>query len=61
MESDLKEGVTVVPLSHYLHQNLRICRPLGLRPGSLERVLQEMFQHLGVRYDHRNASTWPAT
>ncbi len=54
VESDLKEGVTVVPLSHYLHQNLRICRPLGLRPGSLERVLQEMFQHLGVRYDHRN-------
>ncbi len=48
MESDLKEGVTVVPLSHYLHQNLRICRPVGLRPGSLEQEYQEMFQGLGV-------------
>jgi len=54
IESDLKEGVAVIPLSHYLDQNLRICRPLGLRPESLDRVLQEMFRHLGVRYDHRN-------
>jgi hypothetical protein len=55
IESDLKDGVAVVPLSRYLEQNLRICRPLGLRPGSLDRVLMEMLQHLGVRYDHRNA------
>ena len=54
IESDLKTGVAVVPLSQYLDQNLRICRPLGLPPGGLERVLQEMFQHLGVRYDQRN-------
>jgi hypothetical protein len=27
---------------------------VGLRPESLDRVLQEMFRHLGVRYDHRN-------
>jgi hypothetical protein len=45
----------VFPLSHYLEQNLRICRPLGLAPGSLDRVLLEMLQHLGVRYDQRNA------
>jgi len=55
IESDLKDGVAVVPLSRYLEQNLRICRPVGLRPDSLDRVLLEMFQHLGVRYDHRNA------
>ena len=54
IESDLRTGVAVVPLSRYLGQNLRICRPLGLRPESLDRVLVEMFQHLGVRYDHRN-------
>jgi hypothetical protein len=54
VESDLKDGVAVVPLSHYLEHNLRICRPQGLRPESLDRVLVEMFQHLGVRYDHRN-------
>jgi hypothetical protein len=55
IESDLREGVAVVPLSHYLDQNLRICRPVGLRPESLDRVLTEMLQHLGVKYDHRNA------
>jgi hypothetical protein len=54
IESDLKEGVWVIPLSRYLEQNLRICRPLGLRPESVDRVLMEMFQHLGVHYDHRN-------
>ena len=54
IESDLKEGVKVLPLSHYLAQNLRICRPLGLGPGHLDRVIQEMLQHLGVHYDHRN-------
>ncbi|MDR3672957.1 MAG: YiiX/YebB-like N1pC/P60 family cysteine hydrolase [Holophaga sp.] len=54
IESDLKDGVAAVPLSRYLEHNLRICRPLGLRPDSLDRVLVEMFQHLGVRYDHRN-------
>ena len=54
IESDLKEGVSVLPLSRYLDQNLRICRPLGLRPEHLDRVLLEMFQHLGVRYDQRN-------
>jgi len=54
IESDLRTGVAVVPLSRYLGQNLRICRPLGLRPGNLDRVLEEMFRHLGVRYDHRN-------
>ena len=54
IESDLKTGVAVIPLSHYLEHNLRICRPQGLRPESLDRVLVEMFQHLGVHYDHRN-------
>ena len=38
IESDLKNGVSVVPLSNYVEQNLRICRPRGLsgarrRPG----------------------------
>jgi len=55
IESDLKTGVTVIPLSRYLDQNLRICRPLGLGPGSLDRVLTEMMSHLGMNYDHRNA------
>jgi hypothetical protein len=55
IESDLKEGVRVVPLSLYQDCNLRVCRPLGLRPGSLDRVMMELLAHLGVRYDQRNS------
>ena len=54
IESDLRKGVVVTPLAKYLDQNLRICRPTGLVPGSLDRVIMEMFLHLGVRYDQRN-------
>jgi hypothetical protein len=54
IESDLKTGVAVVPLAHYLEQNLRICRPLGLGPASIDRVLKEMLGHLGMNYDQRN-------
>jgi hypothetical protein len=54
IESDLKAGVSVVPLSTYLDQNLRICRPTGLTADNQDRVLAEMFLHLGVRYDQRN-------
>ena len=30
IESDLKNGVTTVPLSNYENFNTRICRPIGL-------------------------------
>jgi len=54
VESDLREGVIAVPLGKYQNHNLRICRPRGLAPETLERVLSEVFRHLGVRYDRRN-------
>ncbi len=54
IESDLREGVIAVPLSKYAGSNLRICRPHGLRPEGLERVLAELFRHLGLRYDRQN-------
>ncbi len=54
IESDLKEGVTAVPLAKYAQCNLRICRPLGLPPGGLDRVMMEVLAHLGVTYDQRN-------
>jgi hypothetical protein len=54
VESDLREGVIAAPLSKYQGHNLRICRPRGLAPETLERVLSEVFRHLGVRYDRRN-------
>jgi len=55
IESDLAEGVRAVPIDTYLDCNLRICRPQGLHPGSLDRVMMEMLSHLGLRYDQRNA------
>jgi hypothetical protein len=54
VESDLREGVITAPLSKYQQHNLRICRPRGLAPDVLERVLAEVFRHLGVRYDRQN-------
>lgn len=54
IESDMKEGVIVVPLSKYERHNIRVCRAHGLVPEDLERVLTEMLRHLGVRYDRRN-------
>jgi hypothetical protein len=54
IESDMREGVRVVPLSVYLAYNLRVCRPQGLSRSELDRVLEEMFRHLGYRYDRQN-------
>lgn len=54
IESDMREGVRVVPLSAYLAYNLRVCRPQGLSRPEVDRVLEEMFRHLGYRYDRRN-------
>ncbi len=54
IESDMREGVRVVPLAAYLSYNLRVCRPQGLSRPELDRVLEEMFRHLGYRYDRQN-------
>lgn len=54
VESDLRDGVITAPLAKYDQHNLRICRPRGIGPEALERVLGEVFRHLGVRYDRRN-------
>lgn len=54
VESDLREGVIAVPLEKYANSNLRICRPHNLGPEGLQRVLSELFKHLGLRYDRRN-------
>ncbi len=54
IESDIREGVRAVPLDSYVDHNLRVCRPRGLTRPELERVLEEMLRHLGIRYDQRN-------
>jgi hypothetical protein len=54
IESDMGEGVRVAPVDSYGAFNLRVCRPLGLSPLELERVVTEMLKHLGIGYDQRN-------
>jgi hypothetical protein len=54
LESDIADGVRVKPVAWYGDYNLRICRPQGLGPEDLERVVAEMLRHLGLRYDRRN-------
>ena len=54
LESDIAEGVRVLPVAQYGDYNLRICRPQGLGAESLEKVVAEMLRHLGLRYDQRN-------
>jgi hypothetical protein len=54
IESDMQEGVRVVPVAWYGGHNLRLCRPHGLKPEDRDRVLAEALRHLGVRYDRRN-------
>lgn len=54
IESDMRKGVIVVPLSKYFGNNLRVCRPHGLLPEDRDLVLAEMLKHLGVSYDRRN-------
>lgn len=50
----LPRGVEATPLAKYVDLNLRICRPHGLRPADLERLLDEAVATIGWRYDLRN-------
>ncbi len=54
VESTLEEGVTASPLSKYARHNIRICRPINLRPGDLTTVLDSVISHIGQPYgvDH---------
>jgi hypothetical protein len=54
VESTLEEGVCASPLSKYINHNIRICRPLNLRPGDLATVLDSVICEIGQPYgvDH---------
>ncbi len=54
VESDMIQGVTVVPLAKYRDRNLRVCRPHSLPEEQRDRVLSVILSHLGVKYDRRN-------
>jgi len=55
VEADMVLGVIAVPLSKYAGFNVRICRPVGLHPEDLQKVLSYAIDCIGKQYDIGNA------
>lgn len=55
VEADMVEGVIAAPLSKYAGFNIRICRPVGLKPEDLQTVLSRAVSSIGKKYDIANA------
>lgn len=53
IESLLGYGTIASPLSDYFEDNLRICRPSGLRADDQIQVVEFATEHLGMNYDVR--------
>ena len=54
VEAGLAEGVRAVPLSQFAGLNVRVCRPVGLTPEDVQRVMAYAVERIGHRYDLRN-------
>jgi len=54
VEADIREGVRSVPLSAFRGMHTRVCRPVGLSPEDLKKVITFAVSGLGHRYDLRN-------
>ncbi len=54
VEATIENGVAPARLEKYAHHNLRICRPLNLRPGDLGGVIESVVSQLGTRYSVRH-------
>jgi hypothetical protein len=54
IEALVDKGVVVSPLVKYADLNLRICRPVGLKPDDLSVVLDYVIARIGLKYDRRN-------
>ena len=54
IEALTEEGVVAVPLAKYQSHNLRICRPYGMSPTDLDKVIDSVLADLGKQYDSRN-------
>lgn len=51
VEATVENGVAPAPLSKYIDHNIRICRPVRLRPGDLQTVLDTVISQIGVPYN----------
>ena len=54
VEALVEKGVVVSPLAKYADFNVRICRPVGLKPDDLRTVVDYVIARIGFQYDRRN-------
>ena len=54
IEADLRAGVRAVPLSNFAGMHTRICRPVGLAPEDLKKVIDFAVGSIGEAYDLKN-------
>ncbi|MBM4270051.1 MAG: lipo-like protein [Deltaproteobacteria bacterium] len=54
VEALVEEGVVISPISKYRGFHLRLCRPFGLEPPDLGRVMDLVIERLGCVYDLAN-------
>jgi hypothetical protein len=54
VEALLEDGVVASPLAKYRGFHLRLCRPFGLAPRDVERVMEQVIGHIGHEYDLAN-------
>jgi len=53
LEAEADTGVVTVPLSKYIHFNMRICRAVGLNAESKKTVVDYAVARIGKQYDSR--------
>jgi len=54
LEADIVEGVQLIPLSTYWNLHIRICRPVGLTPNEIDKIVSHAESQLGHKYDLKN-------
>ncbi len=53
IESQLGQGTIVTPLKYYKDFHVRICRPKGISPDDVSKVITHASSYLGMAYDVR--------
>lgn len=53
IESQLGQGTIITPLKYYKDFHVRICRPKGISPRDVKKVIHHATSYLGVPYDVR--------
>ena len=53
LEAEADTGVVTVPLSKYIHFNMRICRAVGLSAASKQKVVEYALARIGKLYDSK--------